>query len=72
VVHGTSAGGNLAAALVLRCRAFGIPFPAGLILWSPELDLTESGDSFAVLTGVDVAWAIARESLLVQFSATGL
>jgi monoterpene epsilon-lactone hydrolase len=61
VVHGTSAGGNLAAALVLRCRALGIPFPAGLILWSPELDLTESGNSFAVLTGVDV---VLKSSLM--------
>jgi monoterpene epsilon-lactone hydrolase len=54
VVRGSSAGGNLAAALMLRCRAQGVPFPAALILWTPELDLTESGDSFAVLTGADV------------------
>jgi L-lactate dehydrogenase (cytochrome) len=54
VVRGISAGGNLAAAMMLRCRARGMPFPAGLILATPQLDLTESGDSFAVMNGVDV------------------
>jgi acetyl esterase/lipase len=54
VLHGPSAGGNLAAALVLRLLAAGAPLPAGVILVTPELDLTESGDSFAVMTGVDV------------------
>lgn len=46
VVCGASAGGNLAAALVLRARDEGLPLPAGLILITPEVDLTESGDSF--------------------------
>jgi acetyl esterase/lipase len=54
VLHGASAGGNLAAALVLRLQAEAAPLPAGVILVTPELDLTESGDSFAVMTGVDV------------------
>lgn len=46
VVHGMSAGGNLAAALLLRSREEGLPMPAGLVLETPEIDLTESGDSF--------------------------
>jgi acetyl esterase/lipase len=54
VVHGGSAGGNLAAALMLRARAEGLPLPAGLILETPELDLTESGDSFQTNMIVDV------------------
>lgn len=54
VLHGPSAGGNLAAAMVLRLQAEAAPLPAGIILGTPEIDLTESGDSFAVLTGVDV------------------
>ncbi len=54
VLHGPSAGGNLAAALVLRLQAEGAPLPAGLILGTPEVDLTESGDSFAVNAGADV------------------
>jgi acetyl esterase/lipase len=53
VVHGMSAGGNLAAALLLRARADGLPMPAGLILETPELDFTESGDSFEINAIVD-------------------
>ena len=46
VIGGGSAGGNLAAATVLRARDEGLPLPAGLVLLTPELDLTESGDTF--------------------------
>jgi monoterpene epsilon-lactone hydrolase len=54
IVGGTSAGGNLAAALMLRARDEGIAPPAALVLLTPELDLTESGDSFEVNRLVDV------------------
>jgi acetyl esterase/lipase len=53
VVSGASAGGNLAAATMLRARDEGLPVPAGLVLLSPEIDLTESGDTFATNVGVD-------------------
>jgi acetyl esterase/lipase len=53
VVGGQSAGGNLAAALILRARDEGLPLPAALVLLTPEADLTESGDSFATLLGID-------------------
>ena len=53
VVGGGSAGGNLAAALMLRARDEGLPMPAALVLISPEVDLTESGDSFQTNHGVD-------------------
>ena len=53
VVGGASAGGNLAAALLLRARDEGLPLPTASILLSPELDLTESGDSFTTNLGVD-------------------
>lgn len=54
VVGGRSAGGNLAAAMLLRARNEGLSMPAALVLLSPEVDLTESGDSFAVNAGIDV------------------
>jgi epsilon-lactone hydrolase len=54
VIGGRSAGGNLAAAMMLRARDEGLPLPAGLVLLSPEVDLTESGDSFALNQLVDV------------------
>ena len=50
---GASAGGNLAAALILRARDEGLPLPAAAILQTPELDLTESGDSFRTNLGLD-------------------
>jgi acetyl esterase/lipase len=54
VVGGASAGGNLAAALGLRVRDEGLPPPAGLMLLTPEVDLTESGDSFETNRQIDV------------------
>ncbi len=53
IVSGGSAGGNLAAALILRAKDEGLPLPAGVILGTPEIDLTESGDSFHTNNGVD-------------------
>jgi epsilon-lactone hydrolase len=52
-VAGGSAGGNLAAALMLRARAQGLPMPKALLLFTPEADLTESGDSFDTNEGID-------------------
>jgi monoterpene epsilon-lactone hydrolase len=46
VIGGSSAGGNLAAATALMIRDRGLPAPAGLVLLTPEIDLTEAGDSF--------------------------
>jgi epsilon-lactone hydrolase len=53
VVGGASAGGNLAAALLLRARDEGLPLPAAAVLRTPEIDLTESGDSFQTNLGLD-------------------
>ncbi|MBC0856509.1 alpha/beta hydrolase [Pantoea stewartii] len=46
VICGRSAGGNLASAMLIRAYDEGLPAPAALILLSPQVDLTESGDSF--------------------------
>lgn len=54
VVGGRSAGGNIAAAMLLRARDEGLPMPAGLVLLSPQVDLTESGDSFVTNRLIDV------------------
>ncbi|WP_154675258.1 alpha/beta hydrolase fold domain-containing protein [Parafrankia elaeagni] len=53
VMGGVSAGGNLAAAMTLRARDEGLPFPSAAILLMPEVDLTESGDSFQTNLGID-------------------
>jgi epsilon-lactone hydrolase len=54
-VGGASAGGNLAAAMMVRARDEGLPMPAALVLPTPAVDLTESGDTFQTLDGVDGA-----------------
>lgn len=54
IVTGTSAGGNLAAALLLRAGDEGLPLPAAVVLLTPEVDLTESGDTFRTLMGIDM------------------
>lgn len=54
VIRGTSAGGKLAAALILRARDEGLVAPVAVILATPEIDLTESGDSFRTNEGIDV------------------
>ena len=53
VVGGGSAGGNLAAALLLRAKDEGLPLPSALVLLTPEADLTESGDSFHTVAAFD-------------------
>jgi len=53
VMHGLSAGGNLIAATLLKCRDEGMPLPAAIILQTPEADLTESGDSFLTNAALD-------------------
>jgi acetyl esterase/lipase len=54
VAGGASAGGNLVGATMLRAKDEGLPLPAGLVLLSPEVDLTESGDTFQTNDGIDV------------------
>jgi acetyl esterase/lipase len=53
-VAGSSAGGGLAAALVLKARDLGLPLPGACVLGTPEADLTEAGDSFETNDTVDV------------------
>jgi epsilon-lactone hydrolase len=45
IVAGDSAGGGLALSLLLRLRELGLPQPAGAILISPLLDMTEQAPS---------------------------
>ena len=64
VVLGESGGANLAAAMLLRARDEGLPMPAALVLLTPELDLTESGDSFQTNLGIDYISSVMEQSLL--------
>jgi acetyl esterase/lipase len=53
IVGGTSAGGNLAAALILRAREDGLPLPAAVVLNTGAFDLTGAGDSWYINDGLD-------------------
>lgn len=53
VVGGTSAGANLTAALILRARDEGLPLPAGAMLHTPHLDMTNGSDSLYANQGLD-------------------
>ena len=53
-IYGGSAGGGLAAALILKARDLGLPLPGAAVLVTPEADLTESGDTFETNAIIDV------------------
>jgi monoterpene epsilon-lactone hydrolase len=53
VVMGSSSGGNTASAALLKARDQGLPLPAALILETPAIDLTQSGDTFQTLRDLD-------------------
>lgn len=67
VVGGVSAGGNLAAALVLRARDEGLPMPAAALLLTPASDLTHSGDTFRSNLGVDTVLTNADRTELLLY-----
>ena len=53
-LYGPSAGGNLAAACLLRARDLGAPLPAACALHSPAADATEAGDTYQTNATIDV------------------
>jgi epsilon-lactone hydrolase len=64
VIGGASAGGNLAAATILKARDEGLPLPAACVMVSPCTDLTEDGDTYHTNEGVDT---VMRGSFLPCF-----
>ena len=53
MVLGASSGASLAVGAVLKALDEGLPQPGGVALLSPLLDLTEGGDTFRSLQGLD-------------------
>ncbi|NDJ54078.1 MAG: alpha/beta hydrolase [Chloroflexi bacterium] len=71
VLFGDSAGGGLAAALTLRLKEENQPLPAAILLASPWLDLTMSGDSIKTNAARDVILSRpALETYSVNYAAT--
>lgn len=52
-VEGTSSGGGLTLALMLRIKAEKLPMPAAIAPGSPWSDMTETGDSYKTNEWVD-------------------
>ena len=70
VLAGASAGGNLAAAVLLHARDNGLPLPAALVLQTPTLDMTLSGDSHQTNYFLDVnLYAGMGAEALISYAA---
>lgn len=52
-VFGTSTGGGMTLALMLRAQAENLPFPAAIVVGTPWTDLTKTGDSYFTHEGID-------------------
>lgn len=52
-IFGTSSGGGLAAAVVLRLRALNVPLPAAVGLGTPWVDVTRTGDTLYTNEQID-------------------
>lgn len=59
VIAGDSAGGGLSLAAALSARDASVPLPAGLLLISPWVDLTGSGESVRRVAGADPMLPVA-------------
>ena len=52
-LFGTSAGGGLVMATVLRLKELGVPLPGALFVGTPWTDLTKTGDSYFTNAEID-------------------
>jgi acetyl esterase/lipase len=59
IIAGDSAGAGLAVAMVHRARAEGLPLPAGLILFSPYMDIDHT--SYTITTNASTDYLPLRE-----------
>jgi monoterpene epsilon-lactone hydrolase len=58
--YGESAGGSMAAGLVLEMRDAGVGMPAAVLMISPWSDITDSGDSYHTLASAEPAFLYDR------------
>ena len=59
-VFGDSAGGGMAAGVVLKMRDKGMGMPAAVVLWSPWADITETGDTYETLKRAEPMYTYAK------------
>jgi monoterpene epsilon-lactone hydrolase len=63
-IEGSSAGANLAAAVILKARDSGLPMPGACILHTAAVDLTHSGDTFRTNEILDVVLRTADNNAM--------
>ena len=59
-IYGDSAGGGMAAGVVLKMRDQGMGMPAAVVLWSPWADITETGDTYMTLKDAEPNYRYER------------
>ena len=69
LIAGDSAGGNLAIATTLKLRVLGEPLPAGIIAFSPWLDMEHTGEAIETNAGTDT---LVNRAMLEGLAATYL
>ncbi len=69
IIGGASAGGNLAAALILRAGDEGLPLPAAVVLNTPATDLTGSGDTWRTNLGLDTLLTGDSQPAMLLYAA---
>jgi epsilon-lactone hydrolase len=65
---GVAAGGDLAAAAVLKLRDSGQPLPGAAVLLSPETDLAEAGDSLQTNRDIDIVMPQPRPETVALYA----
>ncbi len=66
--HGSSAGANLAASVILQARDMGLPLPGACVLHTAAVDLTYSGDTFTTNAYIDVVLQRAQADIMLLYS----
>ena len=70
IVGGASAGGNIAAGMIVRARDEGLPMPAAVVLNTGAFDLTQSGDTYETNMGLDNIFT-SRSAPVIELYAAG-
>ncbi len=60
IFWGDSAGGALATGAILKLKDMHKPLPAGVVLWSPWADITETGDTYMTLKDAEPRFIYQR------------
>ena len=71
ILSGDSAGGGLSVSTALAARDAGLPAAAGIVVFSPGLDATRTGDSMTTKEGVDPLFTKAALDQLTPLYLAG-